>query len=333
MSRAQIVPGTHITSIPEDDMYRWMGVPFALTALLVLTPTSEGRGRRCSSGCGYGSAGCAPSYCIVGYRTEMRTVVSHEWSTEKRKVKVTEWTTEKVKEKVTRHKMETVTEKRPYTYWVNEMQKQTRKQDYWVCKPITVEEDRTYIIHEEIRTPKKATKQVCKTVEEEQPYKYTVDKGTWETRMEERVCRSWCGCAGPTCYTTTVCRHVWVPKLVTVETKIKVCKNIVVEEPYEYVELSYKPVEKKDKVKVTRYQHVKQTRDVDVWVCVAKEMKGEQVYSYCKWTPVTEEVMVEVAKPVTVERDIEVRVCKPVSRQVEVQVPIYGCLAASDCCK
>jgi len=309
-----------------------MVVPLALIALLVLTPASEGRGRRgsCGSGCGY--AECAPSYCVVGYRTELRTVVSHEWTIEKRKVKVTEWTTAKEKRQVTRHKSETVTQKQPYTYWVNEMQKQTRTQEYWVSQPITVEEERTYVTHEEVRTTQKATRQVCETVVEERPYKYTVDQGRWETRTEERVCHSWWGCCGPTCYTTTVCRNVWVPKPVTVETKVKVHRNIMVEKPYEYVVVSYKPVEKKVKEKVTRYQNVKKTRNVEVLVCVPKEMKGEHVYTYCKLVPVTEEVLVDVAKPVTVEREVEVRVCRPVEKKVEVQVPIYGCTAVSSCC-
>ena len=81
-------------------MKRWMLVPLALAVLLVATPTTEGRGCRKSS-CSSGYS-CAPSYCVVGYRTELRTVWSHEYVTEKRKVETTEWKTEKEKRQVTR---------------------------------------------------------------------------------------------------------------------------------------------------------------------------------------------------------------------------------------
>jgi len=308
-----------------------MLVPLALAILLVATPASEGRGCR-RSGCGSGySSSYAPSYCVVGYKTEMHTVWSHEYVTEKRNVQVTEWKTEKEKRKVTRYKSETVTEKRPYTYWVNEMQKQTRTEEYWVCEARTGKEERTVIEHERIETKKKGTRQVYRNVVVEQPREYQVDQGHWETRCEERVCYSRRHCGSGGCYTTTVHCNVWVPKLVTVKDTVKVHKCVPQEETYDYVEVTYKPNTKKVMVDVVRHENVKKTRTVDVWVCNRVEKKGENTYTYLKSVPVEEEVLVDVSRPVQVTREIEVRVCRPVQKQVEVKVPIYGCVAPSVC--
>jgi len=316
--------------VSEDFMMRWLLLPLALVAVLVATPASQGRG--CRSSCGNS---CSSNYCVVGYNTELRTVISHEWVTEKRKVTVTEWKTEKEKQKVTRHKSETITEKKPYTYFVSEMQKQSRTEEYWVCEAITVEEDRVYTVHEEIRTPKKGTRKVYQPTVVEETRKVTVDRGHYETQCYERTCYSRKGCCGSSgcCYTTTCYSKVWVPALVTEEQKVKVHKSILVEQPYEYVEISYKPVEKKEKVKVTKFQQVKKSRPVEYWVCVRKEMKGEHTYSYVKWTPVVEEVLVDVQKPYPVVKEVDVKVCRAVEKKVEVKVPIYGCVSPSGCCK
>src|SRR5205823_5460934 len=142
-----------------------------------------------------------------------------------------EWKTEKEKRKIVRHKSETVTEKKPYTYWVNEMQKQARNEEYWVCESRTVKEERTIVEHERVETPKKGTRTVCRHVVVEEPRKCTVDQGHWATRCEERVCYSRKGCCGSGgCYTTTVQCRVWVPNLVVVEQKVKVHKLVTQEE-------------------------------------------------------------------------------------------------------
>jgi hypothetical protein len=269
---------------------------------------------------------------VVGYKTELRTVWSHEYVTEKRKVEATEWKTEKEKRKIVRHKSETITEKRPYTYWVNEMAKQTRTEEYWVCEARTVKEERTIIEREEIRTPKKGTRKVCKWVVVEEARKCNVDQGHWVTRCEERVCNSRKCCGKGGCYTTTVQCRVWVPNVVTIEQKVKVHRWVEQEEAYEYVEVTFKPNSKKVFVDVVKHENVKKTRTVDVWVCNQVQKQGEHVYTYCKWVPVEEEVLVDVARPITVIKEVEVRVCRPVQKQVEVKVPVYGCVAPSGCC-
>jgi len=280
-------------------------VPLAMAVVLALTPASQARGRKSC-----GSSYCGPTYCVVGYKTETRVVTSHEWVTVKEKAKVTEYQHVKQKAKVTKYEAKHDIVKKPYSYWV--------------CEAVTVEEDVTRIVHDRIETKKTGKRQVAQHVVEEVPYKHTVDQGHWETQCYEQVCyskRRRC-CGDSCCYTTTCYKKVWVPKLVVVEGKAKVSKCIYVEQPYDYVEVSYKAREVKEKAKVTKYVKV--------------EKKGEHTYQVCRYVPVVVEVDVTVCKPVIVEKDVEYRKCVAVQKPVEVKVPIYGCVStshASDCCK
>ena len=283
-------------------MTRWMLVPLSLVALVVCTPTSEaglfGRRQSCNT-----SSNCGPTQCIVGYKTEKRQVTTHEYVTEKQKVNVTEYQTVEEKRKVTSYKTEKV--------------KEVRAEKYWVCRPITTEEVREYTVHTEVRENKKGTRQVCRPITTEEVVKRTYDRGHWETTTCEVPCytssrRGCCnkGCDSGCVTYRTVCQKNWVAKLETVEEKVKVTRHQMVEEAYDYVAISYKPEKKSEKVKVTRNQMVEETRNVEYWSC--------------KTTPVTEEVVVKVSRPITVEKVIDVRVCRPVTKEVEVQVPIYG---------
>jgi hypothetical protein len=161
-----------------------------------------------------------------------------------------------------------------------------------------------------------------------------VDRGHFETQTQEVVCYSHArrGCCRRGCdddcgvYTTTVCRNVWVPKLETIEQK------------YDYVVCSFVPEKKVEKVKVTRFQRVEQVRNVDYWFCKTTPYTEEITVNVCRpitverevevrvCRPITVERVVEVrvCRPITVEREVEVRVCRPAIRKVEVRVPVYG---------
>jgi hypothetical protein len=272
-------------------------VPLAMAAVLALTPASQARGRKSSC--------CSDSYCVVGYKTELRDVCSYEWVTVKEKAKVTEYQHVKEKAKVTKYEAKNYTETKPYTYWV--------------CEAVTVEEDVTRLVCDRVETKKTGTRKVAQHVIEEVPYKHTVDQGCWETQCYEQVCHSRkrrC-CDDSCCYTKTCYKKVWVPKLVVVEGKAKVSKCIYVEQPYDYVEVSYKHREVKEKAKVTKYVKV--------------EKKGAHTYHFCKYVPVVVEVDVTVCRPIVVEKDVEYKKRVQVNKKVEVQVPIYGCSSTSSC--
>src|SRR5262245_57292986 len=121
-------------SISEDLMNRWLLVPLSMAAVLALTPASEARGRKsCGSSCG-------PTTCVVGYKTEQRTVVSYDWITVKEKVEVTEYEQVKAKEKVTQYQQKNEIVKKPYTYWA--------------CELVTTEEDVVKVTYDRVETPK-----------------------------------------------------------------------------------------------------------------------------------------------------------------------------------
>jgi len=273
-----------------------------MVAVLALTPASQARHRK-SSCCGSDS-----SYCVVGYKTELRDVCSYEWVTVKEKAKVTEYQHVKEKQKVTKYEARTELVKKPYSYWV--------------CQPVTVEEDVTRVVCDRVETKKTGTRKVAQHVVVEQPYKYTCDQGHWETQCYEQVCHSKkrrCGggCGDDCCYTKTCYKKVWVSKPVVVEGKTKVSKCVYVEQPYDYVEVSYKHREVKEKVKVTKYVKV--------------EKKGEHTYHVCNYVPVVVEVDVTVCRPIVVEKDVEYKKCVRVNKKVEVKVPIYGCATTTSC--
>jgi len=286
-------------------MKRWLMVPLAMVAVLALTPASQARGRKSSC--------CGETYCVVGYKTELRDVCTHEWVSVKERVKVTEYVHVKEKAKVTRYEARTEIVKQPYSYWV--------------CQPIVVEEDVTRLVCDRIETKKTGVHKVATHVIVEQPYTYTCDQGHYETQCYEQVCHSrkkrCCGGCDDGCYTTTCYKKVWVPKLVTMQGTSKVSKCVWVEKPYEYVEVSYKHREVKERVKVTKYVKV--------------EKKAEHTYNVCRHVPVVVEVEVTVCKPILVEKDVEVKKCVQVNKKVEVKVPIYGCSYSScdsgGCCK
>ena len=290
-------------------MKRWLLVPLAVFALVSVTPSTQGgwfRNRNCGSDCG--AVQCGPAQTIVGYRTETREVTVSEWVTEKRKIKVVEnrIETEKRKIKVVENRIEA--EKRKVERLRQEMVKETRPEKYWVCQPITTEENREYTIHRRVEEKKSEVRKV------------TVDRGGFVTQTQEVVCYSHArrGCCRRGCdddcgvYTTTVCRNVWVPKLETIEQK------------YDYVVCSYVPEKKVEKVKVTRYQRVEQVRNVDYWFCKTTPVTEEITVNVCRPITVEREVEVRVCRPITVEREVEVRVCRPAVRKVEVRVPVYG---------
>jgi hypothetical protein len=279
-------------------MKRWLLVPFAMCALVIATPSSQGAG--------WGRKSCdsysAPCQTIVGYKTEVREVTVYESAIEKRKINVTEYKTEAEKRKVTVHKVEKV--------------KETRAEKFWVCEPIITEEVREYTVYNRVESKATGVRKVCRPIITEEIRKYTVDVGHYETHQHEVACysrsRGCCkkGCDDGCVTYKTVCHKVWVPKFETREAKVKVTKYETVEEKYDYIAVTCVPEKKAEKVKVTRFQKVEKVRNVDYW--------------FCKTTPVVEEITVNVCKPITVEKIIDVRVCVPVKKKVEVKVPIYG---------
>jgi len=349
------LPDISLLSLSEVLMKRWLLVPLAMMAVLALTPSSQGGGCK--------SYSCGPTYCVVGYRTETRTCTHYEWVSVPQTIHVTKYKVEKEARKITRYEQITLTEKKPYTYYVSDLVKQTRMEDYYVCVPYTEVIDRPYTIHEEIKTqktgtrkvsktvteqvphnytvyeevrtqktgtrkvskmveekvphnytvyeeiktPKTGTRKVCKTVTETVPSEYTVDRGHWVTECYDRVCYSRKhGCCEPCCYTVKCYKKCWVPKLEVVKTSYTVNKCVWVDEPYNYTEISHKPIQKQELVTVRKC----------VWV------DEPFTYTECSHKPIVKQTMVTVHKCVWVDEPYTYTECsyKPVQKVEKVTV-------------
>lgn len=152
------------------------------------------------------------------------------------------------------------------------------------------------------------------------------------------------GCGAP--QTTTVCKKVWVPNVVTKEVPVTVCKQVVEEQPCVYTVMVCKPVTRTCKVRVCNYETQTRTRMVKVcdWttemrtrtyqtcrmvpeqrtkevqytVCVPKKEVRTRTVTVCKVVPEQKEVTYTVCVPRQVQKEVDVCVCKMVQKTVTV---------------
>ncbi len=163
-------------------------------------------------------------------------------------------------------------------------------------------------------------------------------------------CGDDCGCAPQT---TTVCKKVWVPNLVTKEVPVTVCKTVMEEQPYEYCVTVCKPETRTCKVRSarwssrprparsafanTRRRHAPRptrsakwfpqqiSKEVTYTVCVPKTVTKTYQVTVCKCVPYEKEVTYTVCVPHQVQKEVDVRVCKMVPTTVTVPACTSGC--------
>lgn len=228
-------------------------------------------------------------------------------------------------------------------------------QTYTCSVPVYDLVDKTYTVMVPTTETRTGVRKVCKVEQSTEMRTVTVDEGQYVTETVEvpctTVCRvgllarcrlhrgCGCGCGGccvndgcsdcgatDCCgcepQTTTVCQKVWVPKLVTKEVPVTVCKQIVVDEPCQYNVTVCKPVTKTCKVRVCRYET--QTRTRMVRLCDYKTEIRTRTYQECTLVPqeVTRQVRYTVCVPKTVTRTRAVTECRlvPYEKQVTYMV-------------
>ncbi len=301
-----------------------MKICAALAAVALIPAISFARGRPCSH------AGCTTcsSHC-VGYETVEKTIMVPTTVTEMRTVNVVECRPEVQQRTITtyKHVPETKAVTRHYTVMVPEQR--SRVETYTVCKPVWKEVTQEYIVPVPHQVKKQGVRTVCRPVEVQETRTVCEDQGHWEERdcsgpCNDRACLRCCqkGCC---CICGGTGKHkVWVPQIVTKDVPFTVCRNELVQEPYEYYVTVCKPEKKTRQVRVCDYVHEKQSREVNYTVCVPKtETKTENVTTYrCVAEPKVIDVTVMV--PHTVEKQVPVRVCRMVPKQVVCKVPVYA---------
>ncbi len=256
-------------------------------------------------------------------------------------------------------------------------------QTYTCCVPEYRLVDKTYTVMVPTTERRTGVRKVCKIVPRQEMRTVTVDEGQYVTETIEVPCstvccvgflprcrlhRCWgcgscasaCGGCGDSCgsecgpQTTTVCRLVWVPKLVTKQVPVTVCDQVEVEEPYEYTVTVCHPETRTCQVRVCDYKTETRTRMVRVCeyrtemrtrtyqectmvpqevtrqvpytVCVPKMVTCTRPVYECKLVPYQKQITYMVCVPHEVQREVDVCVCRMVQKVISVP-------ACQDCCE
>jgi hypothetical protein len=307
-----------------------MGVVAALAAVALTSTISLANGRPCRN------AGCTTcsSHCI-GYETVEKTILVPTTVTELRTVQVVECRPEVQQRTITTYKNvpETKAVTRHYTVMVPEQH--SRTETYTVCTPVWKEVTQQYVVSVPHQETKHGVRSVCRPVQVQETRTVCEDHGHWEEHAcpgpcYDRACLRCCqrGCC---CICGGTSAHkVWVPQVVKKDVLVTVCRNELVQEPYDYVVTVCKPETKTRQVKVCDYVREQKSREVTYTVCVPKtETKTENVTTY-KCVAEPKVVNVTVMVPHTVEKQIPVQVCRMIPKQVVCKVPIYA--PCGSCC-
>jgi hypothetical protein len=304
---------------------------------------------------------CAPAMVestawVPTYSTEKRTVTVTQWTAEPRTYKYT--VMKPVYEKQTVKQSYTVLEQREEKRTVNfvvhkpvyetHSQKvmvsvpaiETRQQQFQVQVPVWKQVEQTYQVMMPYHETHQAVRKVVHCIPVKVKRQVTVDAGHWATQMVEVACNScghggglfgchgWSGCGScghGGCGTAMVCRRVWVSKPQVREIEVVELRHKVVDHPYTYTTLAYKPVTRSRTVQVCDWATKTETHDVQV--CVYKPVEQTRTWQVCKLVAENrqQEVSHVVCVPRTVTRDVPVTKCKWVAEektgQCQVMVP------------
>lgn len=244
----------------------------------------------------------------------------------------------------------------------------TVEQEYTCCVPRRKMVEQTYTVMVPRQETRRGVRKVCKVVKETEMRTVTRDEGHWETRTVEVPCQAARGgllgrrllacrggwsrgcwdCSGSCCDdacdcvpTTTICQNVWVPKMVTREVSVPVCRTVVEEVPCTYTVTVCRPETRTRMVPVVEYETVTRTRAVRV--CDYKYETRSKTYQVCKMVPqerakqvqytvlvpkqVTKTEQVVVCRRVPYEKEVNYTVCVP--KQVRREVDVCVCKMVS----
>jgi hypothetical protein len=186
---------------------------------------------------------------------------------------------------------------------------------------------------------RQATRTVCRMVPETSMRTVTRDAGHWETRMVT-VPAPCGGCGSCGACGHTVCKKVWVPKLVTEQVPYTTHRPHYEQVPYTYTCTVMKPEthirtvrvcdqrtemrEKRDRVCTYRME----TRTRPVQVCDYRTEVRSRVDRVCSYRLETRSRQVPVTRYRTEmrHRDVQYTVCVPEQRTVQETVTTYRCV-------
>jgi hypothetical protein len=211
-------------------------------------------------------------------------------------------------------------------------------QKYYVCQPVTTEEEQTFTTAKPKYTTTKQT--ATKYVPQTKVVSQTVPVTTYtkvpvygcQTVAVSSGCTSGFGCKKP-CNTGCVSyatvptvSYQCVPTTTNVSYNYNVCEYVPQTYTYDVTTVSYDYITEKKKVPVTRYQNVEKSQEVMVQVC--RPVTEEVEVSYCEAVKKEKEVETVVITYNTTEKKVKrpVTTYKQVIKTVTETVPVTRCV-------
>lgn len=341
-----------------------------LPAIVLLSAASQAKA-------GHHGPSCGPQVHYIE-----KTIMKSIWCTETRKVHCTAYRYEPREQTYTEYQcvpetkqvvrtctvMKPVTKTKMVPYTVCKPVYRPVTKEYTVCVPTWVEKEVQYCVNVPVWTEKQvnytvyephtetrqATRRVCKVVPETVYRQVQRDCGHWAVQQYQVPC-GYCydcnGCCVP--QYRTVCRRVWVPKVVVENVPCTVYRNTYVDVPYTYCvtvckprvytktvrvcsykqemrsckvrECAYKYETRQCTYNVCEYKTETHHRQVNYTVCVPHEQQYTENVTTYKQVPVEKKCTYQVCVPYTVEKEVQVQVCKMVPATIMVPICCGPC--------
>jgi len=284
-----------------------------------------------------------------------RTVMRPQMVTETKMCTVTEYRNETREREYTVYKRVAETSARSCDVTVMVPEQRTRVEKYTVMRPVTRTVTQTYKVQVPVwqEVPQSYTVQVPQ-VEVRQAYRTTCrkvpvtvmktvcrDAGCWVNKTAQVPACDPCGRA----VMRTVCRPVYVPKMVSEQVPVTRYKTEQVQVPYQYNVTVCKPQVRTRTVRVCNYRMETRQRNVQVcetecvpmtrnvnYTCMVpqKQQRSYNVTTY-RMIPEKRVQTYKVCVPHQVQKPVQVKACRMVPETVRVPV-CDPCDACNDCC-
>ena len=284
-----------------------------------------------------------------------RTVMRPQMVTETKMCTVTEYRNETREREYTVYKRVAETSARSCDVTVMVPEQRTRVEKYTVMRPVTRTVAQTYKVQVPVwqEVPQSYTVQVPQ-VEVRQAYRTTCrkvpvtvmktvcrDAGCWVNQTAQVPACDPCGRA----VMRTVCRPVYMPKMVSEQVPVTCYKTEQVQVPYQYNVTVCKPQVRTRTVRVCNYRMETRQRNVQVcetecvpmtrnvnYTCMVpqKQQRSYNVTTY-RMIPEKRVQTYKVCVPHQVQKPVQVKACRMVPETVRVPV-CDPCDSCNDCC-
>jgi len=297
----------------------------------------------------------AEAAVTTGAQYVERTVMRPQMVTETKMCTVTEYRNETRQREFTVYKRVAETAARSCDETVMVPQQQTRTEKYTVMRPVTRTVSQTYKVQVPVwqnieqsytvQVPQLEVREAYRTRCQKVPVTVmkTVcrDAGCWVNQTVQVPACDPCGRS----VMRTVCRPIYVPKMVSEQIPVTCYKTEQIREPYQYKVTVCKPEVRTRTVRVCNYRMENRVRNIQVcetecvpmtrevqYTCMVPQ-KRQRTYHVTTYRMIPEKRVetYKVCVPHQVQKPIEVTTCRMVPETVRVPV-CDPCDPCNDCC-